>query len=286
MAALDQLSELWGVISPVLNSNFMVALTGGAIGAFGGAMGAQRITERGIRRRELLTELKQTNKAILLTSQICNSALALKKQFALPLFTDLQQAQADFEYIRSRPLMPGDQPYLQFNFVKFPAPIFPLDLLEQLVFKDLGAVNRELSAVSEIGRASDGLRDTLARREAFIDKVQSKGFDPSIQHHVYLGLPQPNGQTDGTHPDLVQAILEYTDDLAYFSYALSQDLSEHGQGVVKALSKYTRRAEMPTLRSVDFSGPLNSGLLASDEKYGSWTAQFVRAADIVNETDN
>ena len=109
---INSLSLAWTAITSAANSNFGVALTGGAIGAFGGAIGAQYITERVAKRRELLSELRQTNKAILISSQICNSTLALKKQFVQPLSEKYAQVRGDIGYSSKRELLGSDQIYL------------------------------------------------------------------------------------------------------------------------------------------------------------------------------
>jgi hypothetical protein len=271
---LDFVALAWTAITSAISSNFGVALTGGAIGAFGGAVGAQYITERGARRREYLSEIKQTNKAILISSQICNSALALKKQFVQPLSEKYAQVRADIEYSSKLELLEGDQIYLELDLVKFPVPNLPMEALRNLVFSSLSVVGKELSAVTEIERAHAGLTHAVSQRDSFIERVSS-GKISENNHLLYLGMRLPDGRTDTTYPDLIKAIAEYTDELAFFSVTLCEDLMAHGERVADELCKQFRYMKRPHVSNADFSGPRRTRLLVSSDGYEGWLRQFV-----------
>lgn len=271
---LDCVALAWTAITSAINSNFGVALTGGAIGAFGGAVGAQYITERGARRREYLSEIKQTNKAILISSQICNSALAIKKQFVQPLSENYSQTRADIEYSSKLKLLEGDQIYVELDLVKFPAPSLPMEALRNLVFSSLSVVGKELSAVTEIERAHVGLAHAVSQRDLFIDRI-SIGKISENKHLLYLGMGLPGGRTDTTYPDLIQAIAEYTDDLAFFSGTLCEDLMAHGERLADEFCKQFRHLKRPHVSSADFSEPRRTRLLVSNDGYEGWLGQFV-----------
>lgn len=271
---INSLSLAWTAITSAANSNFGVALTGGAIGAFGGAIGAQYITERVAKRRELLSELRQTNKAILISSQICNSTLALKKQFVQPLSEKYAQVRGDIGYSSKRELPGSDQIYLEMDLVKFPVPSIPLESLRDLVFSGLSVVGKELSAVTEIERAHAGLSNAMSQRDSFIDRVSS-GHMAEDKHLLYLGLRLPNGRTDTTYPDLINAISEYTDDLAFFSVTLCEDLMAHGKRIADELSNQFRLKKRPHVSNADFTGPRQTGLLVPSDGYEGWLKQFV-----------
>ena len=275
---LDYLTLAWTAITSAINSNFGVALTGGAIGAFGGAVGAQYITERGARRREYLSEIKQTNKAILISSQICNSALALKKQFVQPLSENYAQVRGDIEYSSKRELLEGDQIYLELDLVKFPVPSLPMEALRNLVFSSLSVVGKELSAVTEIERAHAGLAHAMSQRDSFIDRVSS-GQIADTKHLLYLGMSLPDGRTDTAYPDLINAIAEYTDDLAFFSVTVCEELMAHGERVADELSKQFRHMKRPHVSNADFSGPRRTGLLVSNDGYEGWLRQFASPSE-------
>lgn len=271
---LESITLAWTAIASAINSNFGIALTGGAIGAFGGAVGAQYITERAARRREYLSELKQTNKAILISSQICNSALALKKQFVQPMSEKYAQVKGDITYSSKRELHGGDQIYLELDLVKFPVPSLPMEALRNLVFSSLSVVGKELSAVTEIERAHAGLVHAMSQRDSFIDRVSS-GQISEFKHLLYLGFPLPDGRTDTTYPDFINAISEYTDDLAFFSVTLCEELMAYGDRVAVEISKQFRVKKRPHVSNADFSGPRRTGLLVSNDRYEGWLKQFV-----------
>jgi hypothetical protein len=70
----------WEDAKGFFNSAFTTSLLGSLAGAFAGAVAAQRIVERGKRREELLSEIRNTNAAIVLAFGVCNLYLTLKKQ--------------------------------------------------------------------------------------------------------------------------------------------------------------------------------------------------------------
>ncbi|MBW7831938.1 MAG: hypothetical protein H3C29_01870 [Simplicispira suum] len=257
-----------------LNSNWSVALIGGAVGAFGGALGAQYISQRKSRRQDYYKEIKQTNKSIMISAQICNSALGLKKQFALPLAEKFSQTKSDIEYSARKKLVEGDIIYLEMDLVTFPAPVLPLEILATLIYSELSVVGKELSALAEITRAQAGLTDAIKQREIAIEKFSSNETPRDLKTQRYLGHSQLNGQVDTTYADLVEAILDYTNDLAFFSVTLCEELIEHGDRVLKEFRKEFHFHKFPSILRPDFTASRQNGLLVSDEKYGDWTKQF------------
>ena len=101
------------------------------------------------------------------------------------------------------------------------------------------------------------------------------GEFPKEQHvQRYLGLPLPEGHVHQEFPDTVEAIGSYVDDIAFFSHLLCKDLMKHGEKVRTALhSKPSKR--VPRVTEVDFSGPLNSGLMPDEAAYSDWANAFV-----------
>jgi hypothetical protein len=79
------LAAVWQSAKDFLNSNVFTAIAGSCAGAFFGAQAAQRIVARGKERDELLTEIRNTNAATVVSFAICNTFLALKQQYIKPL---------------------------------------------------------------------------------------------------------------------------------------------------------------------------------------------------------
>src|SRR3546814_20880349 len=68
------------------------------------------------------------------------------------------------------------------------------------------------------------------------------------------------------------AITQYTDDFAFFSAELADELQVHAVRVRQKLLKFAK--DVPKATTVDFSGPRASGLLPPRENYEAWLAGF------------
>lgn len=260
-----------------LNSNLSIAFVGGLTGAFGGALGAQRIVERSKQRDEWLRELRNTNAATMVAFSACNAALATKKQHVEPLRTGFNEARAallKFQSERATGQRQGNTEYhVQLDLRVFPAPVVPMETLKSLVFEKLSAVGRPLALVSVLEQSLAGARDAAARRELLVERFASGGIPENLIANFYFGLKLPNGHLSQEHPDLVEGIYSYMDDIAFFSALLCADLMAHGNRLHAA---FTKRFGMgaPRVSSVDFSGPRKSGLIPPDSQYSDWLRAF------------
>lgn len=261
-----------------LNSNIVIAFVGGFTGAIGGALGAQRIVERSRKREERLKELRYTNAAIMVAHTICNAALAIKKQHVRPMREAFQKLREDLEAFKKKwhanQIAPDVEFRLQMDMRTYPAPILPVETLKHVVFQELSAVGRPLALVAVIEQSLIGLESAIAKRDQLIQKFASGEIPEKNHMHYYFGLPLPGGHLNQEYPDLVEAIYSYTDDLAFFSYQLCNDLMKHGANVREALTKKPTK-RLPNVSEADFSGPLMSGLLPPDSHYGEWVNAFV-----------
>ena len=93
-----------------------------------------------------------------------------------------------------------------------------------------------------------------------------------LKAQTYFGLKRRDGNTDSLYHDSMVAITQYTDDIAFFSAELAQELQSHGGRVRDRLMKLTK--EVPKATTVDFSGARNSGLLPPREDYEAWLGGF------------
>jgi hypothetical protein len=261
-----------------LNSNIVIAFVGGFTGAIGGALGAQRIVERSRKREERLKELRYTNAAIMVAHTICNAALALKKQHVQPMREAFLKLRGDLEAFKekrnAKQIAPDVEFHLQMDMRTYPAPILPIETLKHVVFQELSAVGRPLALVAVIEQSLIGLSSAIAKRDQLIQKFTSGVIQENNHAHYYFGLPLPGGSLNQEYPDLVEATYSYTDDLAFFSYQLCNDLMKHGSKVRDALTKKPSK-KLPNVSEADFSGPLKTGLLPPDSQYGDWVNAFV-----------
>lgn len=261
-----------------LNSNIVIAFVGGFTGAIGGALGAQRIVERSRKREERLKELRYTNAAIMIAGTICNAALALKKQHVQPMREAFVKLRGDLEAFKekrnAKQIAKDAAFHLQMDMRTYPAPILPVETLKHVVFQELSAVGRPLALVAVIEQSLIGLSGAIAKRDQLIQRFASGEIPENDHAHYYFGLPLPRGNLNQEYPNLVEAIYSYTDDLAFFSYQLCNDLMKHGAKVREALTKRPSK-QLPNVSEADFAGPLKSGLLPPDSQYADWVDAFV-----------
>lgn len=267
------LGQAWGI----MNSNFAIAFIGGLTGAFGGALGAQHIAERSKRREELLKELRNTNAAIMVAFSICNAALALKKQHVQPMYEKFGKDKEALRLFKEQRAAGQRQGSAEFRFVAdmrtFPAPVVPIATLEQLVFEKISAYGRPLALVSVLNQSLISLRDAIAKRDLFIHRMTTGAISAEQVPQYYFGMTLPTGDINQEHPDLVEAIHSYVDDVGFFSALLCGDLVKHGQTVRTGFTKKFGKAA-PEVSTADFSGPRSKGLLPSDGQYTDWLKGF------------
>lgn len=262
-----------------MNANFSIAFIGGLTGAFGGALGAQRIVERARQREDWLRELRNTNAATMVAFSACNAALATKKQHTEPLrkkFLEAKEALLKFQAERASGQRQGNAEYhVELDLKVFPAPVVPIETLKDLVFQRLSAVGRPLALVSVLEQSLAGTRDVVAKREALVQRFASGQIPEQLTAHFYFGLKLPNGHVSQEHADLVEGVYSYVDDIAFFSALLCADLMEHGErlraGYVK---RYGKGA--PQVSKVDFAGPKGSGLMPPESQYNDWLRAFTK----------
>jgi hypothetical protein len=265
------------VVASGLNSSFSTALLGSLAGAFAGAIAAQKIVEKSKLREETLKELRNTNAAAMAAFTACNSALALKRQHVQPLHSQFMKDKAallEFETQHASGQKQGNAP---FHFVAdlrtFPVPVVPVDSLKDLLFNKITVTGRSLALVCAVEEASRGLQSAVAMRLAMVERIKSKEIPDELLPSYYFGLPLPNGDTNREYPDLVAGIESYADDLAYFSYLLCSDLTQHAKLMHGKLPRQVREAA-PKPTEADFTQPRASGLIPPDTQYQLWLRAF------------
>jgi hypothetical protein len=124
------LSTLWQYARDFISSNAFVAITSSCAGAYFGAYGAQRIVARGKERDEILTNMRNTNAATVVSYSICNTFLVMKKQHIKPLKDRFEtQKRSLLEHVEKA------TPGIRFRFVADLSTIFAspiaIDMLRQ-----------------------------------------------------------------------------------------------------------------------------------------------------------
>lgn len=148
-----------------------------------------------------------------------------------------------------------------------------METLKGLVFEKISAYGRALALVSVLDQSLVGLREAIAKRDAWVHRFSSGGVQKNAFKNYYFGLQFPNGDTNQEYPDLVFAIHSYTDDVIFFSSLLCADLIKHGEAVRTPLTKKSEKG-VPKVSTADFAGPRASGLLPPDDQYSDWLNGF------------
>jgi len=280
----EYLQHSWCVLrnflSSSLDSNLSIAFFSSLAGAFGGAIAAQRVIEKSKEKEAVLRELRSTKAAVMVSLSICNAHLALKRQHSLPLYEQFTKDREKAEDIYHK-LDSGFAVTEPFHFTgdmkTFSAPSVPIDTLQNLVFNEISAHGKALSAVSFLQGAYAGLKEVLSHREKLIAKFHSKEISEKEFPYYYFGIKMPTGHINQEYPDLIDAIHSYINDVIFFSVAICEDLAAHGnqlRSVHKKLIKKVAEVHAP-----DFSGPKESGLIPPDSEYSSWTGSFKEASN-------
>jgi hypothetical protein len=272
----------------VLDSNFSIALVSGFVGAYAGAAAAQRVIERSKRRDDLTKEMRNTNAAIIVAFSMCNAALALKKQHVKPMHELFHKTKAELEEFlqaRASGRIQGTTPY---NFTAdlrmFPSLEVPLDSLKELVYHRVAAYGRAVALVSVIEQTLVGIRNSILRRDQFVQRVQGGAIPDEHLVNYYFGRPLPGGSTNQEYPDLVDAIYSYVDDIVFFTALLCSDLMQHGKLVRQEFVEDFGKGA-PKISEPDFSGPREKGLMPSDDNYRDWLNAFVTKAESRGQRD-
>lgn len=259
-----------------LKSNLAIAFFSSLAGAFGGAIAAQRVIERSKRRDGFLKELRNTNAAVMVSFSICNALLGLKRQHSLPLYEqfskDREKANEIHAKLAAGEPMGNDPFHYLADFKTFAAPSVPIETLKNLVFNEISAHGRALSAMSFLEGAYNGLKEVLVKRELMVAKFQNGTISEQQTPFFYFGIQMPSGHTNQEYPDLLEAIHSYIDDVVFFSSVLCKDFAAHGSNLRAKNKRFAKKA--PKVNQPDFSSPQGSKLIPPDSDYESWLGAF------------
>jgi hypothetical protein len=265
----------WDNLVAFFNSNFTAALAG----AFAGAMAAQRIADRTRQREFVLTEVRNTNAAIMIAYTVCNAGLALKKQLVKDIhdsFVATRREHGDFKARRARgDLVDVFELHLDLRTVQMP--LFPIDVLRTQMFEKVSAVGRPLALTAALAGSVETLGNVIRKRSELIDRFRGLGEGHPHLIPMYLGEPYGPGHVSEEFPDTVDAMYRLTDDVIFFSSLLAADLMTHGKDVLERYGKAVK-VKGQRISSADFSDAREKGLMPEPANYIDWTTGFQDAA--------
>ena len=269
------LSSVW----LFLNSQVGMTLIGTFVAAFAGVYGAHKIIERNKRREERQRELRITNAAIMVSFEICNSFLSVKKQQVKDLglqYNRVKNSLVEFQNGKRNGQISLDTVFeFQADFRSMNPMTKPDEILVKQVFEQISAGARAYTLTNTLIRTRDSLNQSIAHRNELIDtwKKSPETLGNNLLR-FYFGLPDPHGHVDHSYPDSIEAICSLTDDCIFFSQLLCTDLADHGERLKKRLGK-----RAPTVNRPDFSKGVEEGLMPGPENYEDWTTMFVKRGD-------
>ncbi|MGH6736806.1 MAG: hypothetical protein ACRECX_12145 [Methyloceanibacter sp.] len=251
----------------------------GALGAFGGALGAQIIASRYQTKRSVVEELNSVSAAHGFCFAFCNRLLGLKKQHVRPMrdrFAEVEQEHQRHVVARRGQRGP-DAPVFELHadLQTLTPPKISVETLEQLVFEKMRIRGRGLVAAVEFVGAFDGLEKSIAYRNALIAEIQSAA-PPLTGRQLaerYLGLQTERGVVDERFRVSIKAIFEQTDDCIFFVRTLADDLLAHER---KLRRRYAWRywLRVPKLKPHDWSKAEAHDLIPPHEQYEDWLQGF------------
>jgi len=256
-----------------VNTTFFTSLSG----AFAGAYGGQLIVEKIKNRETLLTEIRNTNAAIMMSFDICNSYLSLKKQHVKALKETFDKQRDDlntFHAGRKSGQIPNNVIFqFQADLQTLETMLVPIGVLQKLVFEKISLNGRPLNLTSTLIRTVQSLNNSIQKRNQLIEIYRANSPMPSellVMH--YFGLPNSGGHIDNNYPSCIEFIYEQTDDCIFFSELLCKDLVAHGEQLKKKFGK-----KAPKINKPDFNKAVDVGLMPDESKYSDWTNMFVKA---------
>lgn len=272
---------LWENIKGFANSSFTTSLAG----AFAGAIAAQRISEKGKYREELVKEFHQTNAVLSLAAAAASLALALKKQHIKALSDSYDDDLKKFEEYKAK--IRGGQIPPNTPFELYPNLLYleeispPIATIQDIVLSRLSSVGRTISAVTALADAVKNLNSALSKRNELLSAFKNHQFPKGADfEHMYLGLPYAETHKNQEYGGAIKGISLYTDDMIFFSIKLCEDLRDHGE-ILKKRYKSRLRGIPPRITTVNFEKPRQAGLVPKDEDYKDWLSGFVSVQETV-----
>lgn len=267
--------KAWGISVSILNSAFMSAFLSSLAGAGLGVLGAQRVSERAARRKELRDALNQSNALVALSTTIVNQSLSTKKQHISPLsktfFLDRKEAEENNEIIISGGQTTGHI-HFRAEMVHITPLTVPIEALKSLTFASQLIPGRALALAAMIEQSLTELSHAVNMRATQIELLRGKEMSPDVFMQTYFGLRRADGSIDSMYHDTMVAISQYTDDVAFFSSEFAEELQLHGTRVRDKLLLITK--DVGKVSNVDFSEARNSGILPPKANYESWLSGF------------
>ncbi|TKT78409.1 hypothetical protein [Aquamicrobium sp. LC103] len=234
----------------------------GALGAYFGSVGAQRIVSRENKHRRRREALMAVNAAHSLTTVVINQAAAVKKQYHLP-------AKERWDEQRQRVVDAGERTEVvevALHFQTPPTVFFPINALADLIYGKLALNGRPLGALAELVQAEQAMTALTADFRAVRRDLEQQPLEQAVLK--YLAIETPTGQ-DTRFRDLCHGFVDIIDDLLFFAGILGRDLLEYGESIREHASRRERRS-LPLLNEPGKIQPGYEYLIPDHDHHKRW----------------
>ena len=270
------------VLGMLLSSPFTLSLLGAAAGACAGAVVATRLVARRQRRDDLAAEIRNTNVATMVALSICHKGLGLKRGHVQPVAARFAADLAGhLEFARQR--RTGERqgntpPVVTIDRRAVPSLTFPIVTLQRLLFDKISMFGRSLALMTTLSETAGWLTNANAKRNELLDRAHRIANALELAQFYYGGGPSAANRD---YPETLQAVVDHTDELIFFSATLCHDLAAHAQKLRADWVREFGRRDVPEVTAVDFTAARQNGLMPAEERFAEWLAGLDR--QVVND---
>jgi hypothetical protein len=260
--------------SPQTVKDIAIALIGAGAGAWGGALGAQRIADRGKLREGLLKQIRSVNVAIDLASLIATVFLNLKEQHVRGM---KQAYDAKYEEFKRRRV--DRRPYELAADFEVLAPVsVPVEQLQAIVFGELSfTAGRPIVLAPTLAEVVRTTNTIISERNRLIEEFRSnrRSDDMAQLLSFYFGVPDAHNNIDKRYANTIEGLYSNTDHCIAFASMLIKDLGIQGEALKKRFDARFRK-KAPMIHKPLFDKAQERGLMPDQKEYAAWDHMFVQ----------
>lgn len=267
--------SLIDTISQFVSASLLMTIFGTLAAAFAGSYGAQYSINKKQNKDALLSEIRNTNSAIMAAFNISNTCLSLKTQHVKSLKEGFESQKSELEQfkkgMKNGTTGLGKQFEFRANLQSLPPLSVPIDILEKQMFEKISARGRALGLTITLASTIQSLNRSINHRNTLIEWIKE---NVSMDEHgrlaqLYFGLPNNEGHIDSNYPDSIDSIYSLTDDCIFFSKLLCADLNSHGTKLKESLGD-----KLIVITEPNFEKAETIGLMPNEENYDDWKEMY------------
>lgn len=272
LAAWAKTVDVAGWLKWLFESNFFAAL----FGALFGAWSAERISSAKAQREQVKQELRDTNAAISFAYDISNFLISLNKQHVRELVDQFGHqrlaVRAHHHGMLNGTIPQGTVLHIRFvDQVVIEVLRLPYPQLEQLVLEKLSIRGKAPQRVLTLSRSIESLRDTVAKRNALLERYRNGQIPEGEKVRRMYGLPLNDGSLDMVYGDLIVGMGSQTDDCIHFSSRLCEELQDYGNRL-RAMQPRALRSGLPKVIGCRYEDAQE--FMPYAHEYADWEGAF------------